>query len=446
MSLAEKPSDKKRVVIVGAGFGGISCAHKLAATGLDVVLIDRNDYTLFQPLLYQVATGALREHEIAEPIRQLIRHWDGVSFTKAEVEGLDPTRQVLQTSIGPVAYDYLVIAAGNVPNYFGNETIHKAAFTLTALPMASALRNHVLTLYDQASAEPDAAKRQAMLTFVVVGGGPIGVEFSGALAELTQQLLEKDYPDLKREEVRIILLQRDDALLPPFPSKGREETLRRLQELGVDVRLHASAKAADEQSVTLEDGTAVPASTLLWATGVKAPALTARLNLPLGHGGRIQAQEDFSVPGYPNIFAIGDIAEYVYDGSPLPGLAQPAIQGGEHVAEVITKVREGGKTIKPFRYLDKGIMAVIGRGSAIAGLPRPRHMHEMHTPAEDKYMTLTGFPAWTSWLGLHIAYLHGFDNRFSAVIDWNWDYVRGDSHERLITLVSKEQAQAAAEA
>jgi NADH dehydrogenase len=443
MALAEKPTDKKRVLIVGAGFGGLSCAKALAGKGLDVVLIDRHDHTLFQPLLYQVATGALQEESIAEPVRSIVRDWKGVTFAVAEATGLDPDAKILQTSVGPIPYDYLVLALGNVPNFFGNESIHKAAFSLTRLPMAAALRNQVMTMFERAYVERDPDRRQELLTFVVVGGGPIGVEFSGALAGLVNHMLEKDYPGMRKDEVKIILLEAGDTLLPPFTTHLRDYTHKQLTELGVEVRLKALAASADEDNVILKDGTRVPARTLLWATGSSAPALTGALHLPLAHGGRIEVGEDFSVKGHPEIFAIGDVASYLYDGAPLPGLAQPAVQGGEHVAEVITQVREQGKTIKPFRFLDKGIMAVIGRRTAVTGVPKFGHYHEMKTPADEKYRSLTGYAAWSAWLGVHMTYLRGFQNKMVAVMDWSWDFARQNSQERLATIVTKEQAQVA---
>jgi NADH dehydrogenase len=256
-------------------------------------------------------------------------------------------------------------------------------------------------------------------------------------------MLEKDYPGMRKEEVKIILLEAGPTLLPPFTTHLRDYTHKELSKMGVEVRLNALAASADEDTVIMKDGTRVPARTLLWATGSKAPALTSRLNLPLGHGGRIEVGEDFSVKGHPEIFAIGDVASYMYDGSPLPGLGQPAIQGGEHVAEVITQVREQGKTIKPFSFLDKGIMAVIGRRSAVTGVPKPGHYHEMKTPTDEKYMSLTGLPAWEAWLGVHVTYLRGFQNKIVAVMDWSWDFMRQDSQERLATIVTKEQAQVA---
>jgi NADH dehydrogenase len=408
-----------------------------------VVLIDKHDHTLFQPLLYQVATGALQEESIAEPIRSIVHGWKDVTFAVASATGLDLDKKELQTSVGPIPYDYLVLALGNVPNFFGNESIHNAAFSLTTLPMAAALRNQVMTVFEQAYVERDPARRQELLTFVVVGGGPIGVEFSGALAGVVDHMLEKDYPGMKKEEVKVILLEAGDTLLPPFTKHLREYTHKQLTELGVEVRLNALAASADEDNVIMKDGTQVPARTLLWATGSKAPVLTNTLNLPLAHGGRIEVGEDFSVKGHPEIFAIGDVASYVYDGAPLPGLAQPAVQGGEYVAEVITKVREQGKTIKPFRFLDKGIMAVIGRRAAVTGVPKVGHYHEMKTPADEKYRSLTGFIAWQAWLGVHMAYLHGFQNKAVAVIDWSWSFARQDSQERLATIVTKQQAQVA---
>jgi NADH dehydrogenase len=445
MTLADKPADRKRVLIVGAGFGGLTCAHHLSRSGLDVVLIDRHDYSLFQPLLYQVALGQLAPDEITSPIRELVRDWPDVRFELAEAQGLDPRAGVLQTSVGPVAFDYLVVAAGAVPNYFGNETVHKAAFTLTTLPMAEALRNHVLTMLEQASTEADPARRKELLTFTVVGGGPIGVEFSGALAGMVKHVLPRDFPGIARDEVRVSLIQRAPALLPPFPAPARDATAEALRELGVEVQFQSEVTTADEHHVVMQDGAQVPSATLLWATGVKAPALTARLGLPLGHGGRLVVGPDFSVAGFPNIFAIGDIAAYSEDGVPLPGLAQPAMQGGEHVAKVILKQRLGGEAVTPFRYLDKGIMAVIGRGAAVAGLPKPGHFHDVRTPADEKYVTLTGFPAWVAWLGLHIFYLRGFENRLRSLVSWGWDYIALRPADLVASTETREEAHQAVE-
>jgi NADH dehydrogenase len=446
MALAEKPTDRKRVLIVGAGFGGLSCAHKLAGSGLEVVLIDKNDYAVFQPMLYQVAAAGLDAEAIAEPIQKLVGGWAGVTFAVATAQGLDPDKKVLQTSIGPIPYHYLVLAAGNVPTFFGNESIHKAAFTLTTLPMAEALRNHVLTMFEQAQREPDPAKRRELLTFVAVGGGPIGVEFSGALGTMVTHFLGKVMPGVKRDEVTLRLLEAGPTLLPPFPSHAREYAHKAIAELGVDVQLNAMVQAAESDTIILKDGTRMPAKTLLWATGVMAPAFTSALNLPLAHGGRLEVGEDFSVKGHPEVFAIGDVASYLFDGVPLPGMAQPAVQGGEYVAEVITKVREKGETIKPFSYHDKGIMAVIGRRAAVAGIPKHGHDHEMKTPAEQKYNSLTGFPAWTAWLGLHMVYLRGFHNKWTAVANWSHDRFEGPKDLHEITSLTKEEAQAAVDA
>jgi NADH dehydrogenase len=442
MVVAEKQAGTKRVLIVGAGFGGLSCAHELAGHGLDVVLIDKNDYTVFQPMLYQVASAGLHDDAIAEDVGKIVGGWSGVTFAVAEAQGLDTEKKQLQTSVGPISYDYLVLAVGNVPNFFGNEAIRTAAFTLTTRPMALALRNHLLTKLKQASEETDPARRRELMTVVAVGGGPIGVEFAGALGTYVTYFMGKRTLHLQKEEMSITLLEAGPTLLPPFPSHARDYAREALGKLGVDVRLNALVQSVEDNTLILKDGTRLPATTLLWAAGVLAPEFTKALSLPLAHGGRIDVGEDFSVKGHPDVFAIGDVASYLYDGVPLPGMAQPAIQGGKYVAKVITEEREKGKSVKPFQYLDKGIMAVIGRRSAVTGIPKPGHMHEMKTPAEQKYMSLTGFPAWSAWLGLHLDYLRGFQNKFTAVVDWSWDRVKGPQQIE-VTSLTKEEAQAA---
>ncbi|MCB0169900.1 MAG: NAD(P)/FAD-dependent oxidoreductase [Anaerolineae bacterium] len=442
MALNETPQDRKRVVVVGAGFGGLTCARKLSGHGLEIVLVDRNNYTLFQPLLYQVGTAALHREAIAEPVRHIIQDNRDIQFVLAEVQSVDLTQCQIATTVGPIAYDYLVLAAGAVPNFFGNKSIRETAFALKTLSDAGRLRNQILTVFEEASVETDEARREQFLTFVIVGGGPIGVELSGALAELVQNVMLKDYHDLRIGDVKIILLEAGDALMKPYPRSLQDYTLKRLQKLGVEVRLNVRVQGSDETGVVLADGSHIPAHTLVWGTGTRAAELTDHVDAPKGRGGLIQVGSDFSLLNHPEVFAIGDFADYMFEGSPLPGLAQPAIQGGEYVAEVITKVREQGQTIAPFSYWDKGTMAVIGRGAAIASVPRPQPYHaDRHRGKEQRFLNLHGFPAWSAWLGLHLTYLGGFRNRMVAALDWSWDYVRNENQDRLITAVRQKEAE-----
>lgn len=441
MKLDETPQDRKRVVVVGAGFGGLSCARKLSGHGLEILLVDRNNYTLFQPLLYQVATAALHREVIAEPIHHIIQDHEDIQFVLAEVHSIDLAQRQLTTTLGSIAYDYLVLAAGAVPNFFGNETLHKAAFALKTLPDAGRLRNQILSVFEEASVETDEARREKLLTFVVVGGGPIGVELAGALAELVQHVMVKDYHDLRTGDVKIVLVESGGSLMAPYPQSLQSYTLKRLQKLGVEVRLNMRVNSDDEAGVLLADGSHIPAETLVWGTGTRAAELADRVGAAQVRGGLLQVGPDFSLPDHPEVFAIGDIAAYMFEGRPLPGLAQPAIQGGEYVAEVITKVREQGQTIAPFSYWDKGTMAVIGRGAAISSVPRPQPYHaDRHRGKEPHFLNLHGFPAWSAWLGLHLAYLTGFRNRMVAALDWSWDYIRGENQDRLITVVREKEA------
>lgn len=408
----------KRVVIVGAGFGGLQAARTLKGQGLDVLLVDRHNYHLFQPLLYQVAISALEPNAIAYPIRRTLRHWRGVRFRMAQVRGVDLGQRRLQTNEGAIDYDYLILAAGSATNFFGNASVEQHAHELKNLDGAVALRNQILRAFEQAAQQSDPAARQAWLTFVVVGGGPTGVEFAGALAELVKRTLARDYDELKTDQVRVILCQAGSALLPPFPARLRRYALKRLRRLGVDVRLNTPVASADAEQVQLKDGTVIPARTLLWAAGVAAAPLAAAVAGPKARGGRIPVQPDLSLPGHPEVFVIGDMAYRERRGQPLPQLSQPAIQGGRYAARAIAHRERGERPPRPFRYFDKGTMAVIGRGSAVADVLKvPFH----------------GVFAWLLWLGVHIFYLIGFRNRLLTMVDWGFDYLFFDSPVRLIT-------------
>ena len=407
----------KRVVIIGMGFGGIRAANNLSGTGLDVLVLDRRNFHLFQPLLYQVATSTLEQEAIAYPIRTIVRRWKGVRFQMSEVQRVDLEQRQVVTADGPIAYDYLIVAAGSVTNFFGLESIMKHAYDLKQLQDAVSLRNHILGAYERAAKETDPAIREALMTFVVVGGGPTGVEFSGALTELAHHMLVSDYPGLPVQQSRIILVEAMDRILAPFPEKLREYALARLQRMGVEVRLGVSVKEAEPDRVLLSDGTEIRSYTLFWAAGVRASPLSDAIPVPKARGGRIPVEPDLSLKDHPEVFIIGDMAYLEQDGAPLPMLAPVAMQEGEHAAKVIVS-RERGQNVAPFRYWDKGFMAVIGRNAAVAVA---------------KSFKLKGFIAWVAWLGLHLFFLIGFRNRLMTLLNWAYDYVFYNRRVRLIT-------------
>lgn len=408
----------KRVVIVGTGFGGLSAARELAGKGAEVVLIDRHNYHLFQPLLYQVATASLEQEAIAYPVRAIVRGWKDARFVLSEVTGVNfDARQVSTQNNGPMTYDYLILAAGAVTSFFGVKGVERHAFELKGLSDVVEIRNHILNIFERAPRQADPTKRAALLTFVVVGGGPTGIEFTGALAELIHQVMVKDYPDIRPEEVKIVLLEATETLLPMIPDSLRSYALKRLQDMGVQVRLGAKVIGAEEDRVLLEGGEAISTHTLLWAAGVKPALLTETLDAPRTHAGRVAVLPDLSIPDRPEVFVVGDMAHVEQDGTPLPAIAPVAMQQGEYAGKAILRC-ERGETVTPFRYQDKGAMAVIGRGAAVASVFG---------------LTFHGFWAWLVWLGLHLAYLIGFRNRLVVLLNWAYDYLFFDRKIRLIT-------------
>ena len=409
----------KRIVIVGVGFGGLSAARQLGGKGFDVLLIDRRNYHLFQPLLYQVATASLEQESIAHTIRAIVRGWRGIHFRLGEVSGVDLGRRQVLIGVEAIDYDYLILAPGSVTNFFGLESIRKYSYDLKQLGDAVTLRNQVLRVCERASHEPAPEARRALLTFVVVGGGPTGVEFSGALAELIRHVLSKDYPELRPSEIHVLLLEAADRLLLTFPENLSRYALKRLEQLGVEVKLKAMVSGAEDDQVILKDGTTIATRTLFWAAGVKAAPLAEALAGPHERGGRIPVQPDLSLESHPEVFVIGDAAYLKQDNQPLPMLAPVAMQQGSYAARVIVKrERSAASPSEPFRYRDKGIMSVIGRGSAVA---------------VTFGIKLTGFLAWLVWLGLHLFYLIGFRNRIFVMINWAYDYLLFERQVRLIT-------------
>jgi NADH dehydrogenase len=399
------------------GFGGLRAARALAGKGMEVILLDRQNYHLFQPLLYQVATAALEQESIAYPIRAMVRRWEGVQFRLAEVCGADFEGRRLFIAGGAIDYDYLVLAAGSVTNFFGLASVERHAYDLKKLDHAVELRNQVLGSFERAARETDPARRRALLTFVIVGGGPTGVEFAGALQELVRFVLAKDYPELRVTESRILLIEATDRLFAALPEELQQYACERLRRLGVEVLFNARVGSADAERVFLKDGTVIPAHTLFWSAGVCAAPLASALDLPKTGGGRVQVEPDLTIAGRPEVFVIGDLAYLEQDGAPLPMVAPVAMQQGEYVGRAIT-AHNLGREIPPFRYRDKGTMATIGRNAAVA------------TVAGHSF---SGFFAWLVWLGLHLFYLIGFRNRLLVLLNWAWYYLLYERQVRLIT-------------
>ncbi len=406
-----------RVVVVGAGFGGLRAVKKLAGAEADVLLIDQHNYHLFQPLLYQVATAAVEPEEIAHPIRRIIGGMPNLRFRLAKVEGFDLDNRQVLTDTGPIGYDFLVVASGSTTNYFGMPQLAERARGLKDLDEAVGLRNQLLELFEHALSITDLERRAELLTFVVAGGGPTGVEYAGALAELIRLVLVHDYPGLDAKDVRVILVEGSPNLLAQLAPRLQRSAVQKLRQKGVDVRLGIQVKDYDGHMVQLSDGTSLVTRTLIWTAGVRATDLGERLGVELARGGRVPVESTLHLKGHPEIYVIGDLAYREHEGQPLPMVAPVAIQQGERAAENIRRQLDGLEP-EPFHYFDKGTMATIGRNAAVAQIGRVR---------------VTGFLAWVMWLTVHILMLIGFRNRVLVMINWAWDYLFFDRAVRLIT-------------
>src|SRR6184192_3106982 len=408
------------VVILGAGFGGLRAARALRKAPVDVVLLDRHNYHLFQPLLYQVATAGLEPEQIAKPVRAILRRQPNFEFRMVEVTGVDFATRQVATDRGPVPYDFLILALGGETNYFGLESIVRHGFGLKGVVDAVAIRNHVLRCFEQAMLEPDAERRRALLTFVVVGGGPTGVEMAGALSELIRLVLVKDYPRLNIKDVRVLLLEASDRLLAAMPdrlSEAAAETLWRKKH--VEVRFGAAVLDFDGARVTLKGGEVIPARTLIWAAGAKAVSLTATLGLTTARQGRVAVTPELTAPEHPEVYVIGDAAYLEHDGAPLPMMAPVAIQMADTAtANIARRLRD--EPPRAFRYKDPGSLATIGRNAAVAYLGG---------------VAFKGFAAWVVWLIVHIIQLIGFRNKLFVLMNWAWDYF---FYERAARLITKE--------
>jgi NADH dehydrogenase len=405
--------------VVGAGFGGLRVARALrrASPPVQVILLDKHNYHLFQPLLYQVATAGLEPEQIAKPVRAILRRHKHFDFRMLEVQGVDFGARTLETSAGPIAYDFLVLAYGGATNFFGLDSLRQHGLGLKDIPDAVAIRNHVLTCFEQAMLEQDADRRRAILTFIVVGGGPTGVEMAGALSELIRLVLVKDYPRLNIKDVRILLLEATDKLLAGMPERLREAAGRTLWRKYVEVRFGATVADYDGERIRLKSGEIIPAQTVIWAAGVRAAALSKPLALPTARQGRIPVEPTLQVAGHPEVYVIGDAAYGEQNGEPLPMVAPVAIQMAETVARNITRTLRG-KPLAPFHYRDQGTLATIGRNAAVA------HVFGLQ---------LSGFPAWVMWLVVHIIQLIGFRNKLFVLLNWAWDYFFYERAARLIT-------------
>ncbi len=411
------------MVVVGAGFGGLAAAKELEGADVDVTVVDRHNFHTFLPLLYQVATAGLNPADVGYAVRGVFRRERQVRFRKDDVLGVDWEAGTVQLAAeGPVPFDHLIVAAGSSTNYFGVEGAQEHAFPLYRLEDAIRVRNHLLSLFEAADSDP-ALVADGVLTFVIVGGGPTGVEVAGALVELIAKVLEQDFHDLDVHQARVVLVEQAGNLLAPFSVASQRYALQTLRRRGVDVRLGTAVERIGLDHVVLADGEEIRTRLVVWAAGVKAGVLAGRLGVTQGRGGRIVVRPDLSIEGHPEAFAIGDIAD-IDDGSGgrLPQLAQVAIQGGHHAARQIL-ADEAGRPRSDFRYHDKGTMATIGRRAAVAEIP---------TPGRRRATVLHGGVAWLAWLGLHLVYLVGVRNRVSVLFNWAWNYLTWDRGPRLI--------------
>jgi NADH:quinone reductase (non-electrogenic) len=410
---------RARVVIVGAGFGGLECARELDRTEVDVLLLDRGGYHLFTPLLYQVATALLNPSEIAYPLRAMFRKSPNVRVSTTAVTGVDFSRRVVQASPREeIPYDYLVLATGSANDYHGNEQLAANSIGLKTLEDGTRLRNHVLGCLERADYETDPDERRALLTFVVAGGGPGGVEYSGALTELLRLVAGRDFPTVKLEDAHVVLVQTASRLLTAFSQRLGRYAERTLTSRGVDVRTKAHITSADGHRVTLSDGSVLAARTVVWAGGV-APLVPGAQPAPqTARGGRVRVDEFLRIPGAQRAYALGDAAAAEQDGRELPMVSAPAIQAGRYIARAIRSDLRGGRAGPPFRYFDKGRMATIGRNAAVAQLRGG--------------LELTGFAGWLAWLFVHVWYLAGLRNRVITLTSWAWYYLRLDRPIRII--------------
>ena len=405
------------VVIIGGGFAGLYTAHGLRGVPVKITLVDRYNYHNFQPLLYQVATAALNPSDIAAPIRGILRRQRNVSVILGDAKSIDVANKKVKLADGELAYDILVIATGATHSYFGHPEWEKFAPGLKTIDDALEIRRRVLLAFEAAERETDEERQRALLTFVVVGGGPTGVELAGALSEIAQKTMMRDFRRINPGSARIILLEAKDRILPVYPPDLSAKAKKQLIDLGVDVRTGTAVSDMNDHEVRIGDER-IATRTILWGAGVQASPLAKELGAPLDRAGRVLVEPDLTIPGHKEVFVLGDLAAAKQrDGSFVPGVAPAAIQAGQHTAKNIRRAAEG-QPLRPFRYNDKGSLATIGRAAAVADFGK---------------IHLSGFIAWFAWLAIHIFFLIGFRNRFLVITQWAWAYLTYQRGARLIT-------------
>ncbi len=406
------------IVIIGGGFGGIAAARALKRAPVRLTMVDRRNHHLFQPLLYQVATAALNPADIASPIRRILRRQRNASVILGEASSIDTQQKIVQLLDGEVAYDFLIVASGATHSYFGHDEWLEPAPGLKTLEDAVEIRRRVLVAYEAAEREVDAAEVANWMTFVVIGGGPTGVEMAGALAEISRRVLERDFRKIDPGNARIILIEAGPKVLPAMSPESSASARRQLERLGVEVITDSPVTAVDDRGV-VHGGTRLDSRTVIWAAGVAASPLgkTLGADVKLDRAGRVIVNQDLSVPDADGVFVIGDLASIKSDGKPVPGLSPAAMQEGRHAAKNIVRLIRGEPTL-PFHYRDKGTLATIGKAAAVADIAG---------------LHLSGLVAWLMWLFVHILFLIGFRNRFIVIVEWAWTYVRNDRGARLIT-------------
>ena len=409
---------RPHIVIVGGGFAGLYTARGLKRVDADVTLVDRHNYHLFQPLLYQVATAGLNPSDIAAPIRGILRRQKNVTVILGEARSVDLARKQVELAAGPpLTYDYLVIATGATHSYFGHPEWERNAPGLKTIDDALEIRRRVLLAFEGAERELDPEKQKELLTFVVIGGGPTGVELAGALSEIARHTMVRDFRNIRPESARVILIEGKERVLPVYPPTLSEKARQQLVDLGVEVILDAIVTDVAEDHVRIGERV-IRTRTVLWGAGVQASPLAQTLDVPLDGAGRVLVEPDLTIPGHKEVFVLGDLAAARQrDGSFVPGVAPAAIQEGQHTAENLRRAVEG-QPLRPFRYRDKGSLATIGRAAAVADFGRLR---------------FGGFVAWMAWLVIHLFFLIGFRNRLLVMTQWAWAYLTYQRGARLIT-------------
>jgi NADH:ubiquinone reductase (H+-translocating) len=410
-------AEKPRVIIVGSGFGGLEAAKKLACENVQVTVIDRTNYHLFQPLLYQVATAALSPADIAAPVRAVLSKCRNVEVILAEVQSVNVDAKKVKTFDTEIDYDYLILATGARHSYFGHDEWEKLAPGLKSLEDAIELRRRILLAFEYAEKTADEAARRAAMNFVIIGGGPTGVEMAGAIAEISRYTLARDFRHIDPSEARVVLIEGTPRLLAAYPEDLSESARKQLVDLGVEVHTGARATNLTEAGVQV-DGEFIPCRVKIWAAGNNASFVGKTLGVPVDRVGRVTVNTDLTVRGHPEVQVIGDLANFSHQtGKPLPGISPVAMQQGRHAARNVLAMTRGRKPQR-FRYWDKGTMATIGRNKAVADL---------------RFMHLSGLPAWLAWLFVHIVFLVGFRNRLVVLFQWAWAYLTFDKGARLIT-------------